>query len=87
LADSEAALAVSRSAERQARLAIGSPIGLGALQFRVSPSIGPALYPEDGQSGLTLIARADAAMYRAKQLGTPFEFFDPPTDSTTAARP
>ena len=60
------------------REAIESPIGLGALQFTITPSIGIALYPEHGMSGQTLIAHADAAMYRAKQLRSPCEFFEPP---------
>lgn len=58
--------------------AIGSPVGLGEKQFRVTPSIGIALYPEHGMSGPTLIAHADAAMYRAKKCGSAFEFFEPP---------
>ncbi|MGN6826929.1 GGDEF domain-containing protein [Paucibacter sp. M5-1] len=62
------------------REAIGSPVGLGATQFRVTPSIGIALYPEHGMSGPTLIAHADAAMYRAKNRGSAFEFFEPLTD-------
>jgi diguanylate cyclase (GGDEF)-like protein len=59
------------------REAIEAPIGLGALQFAITPSIGIALYPEHGTSGQALIAHADAAMYRAKQLRTPSEFFEP----------
>ena len=60
------------------RQAIESPIGLGELQFVITPSIGIALYPSDGTNGQTLIAHADAAMYRAKQLQSPCEFFAPP---------
>ncbi len=59
------------------RKAIEAPIGLGALQFAITPSIGIALYPDHGLSGPTLIARADAAMYRAKQSLSPCEFFEP----------
>lgn len=68
------------------REAIESPIHLGALQFVVTPSIGIALYPEHGTSGQTLIAHADAAMYRAKQLRSHFEFFEPPMASSVASR-
>ena len=56
--------------------AIEAPIGLGALQFVVTPSIGIALYPDHGTSGPMLIAHADAAMYRAKQLPSHCEFFE-----------
>lgn len=59
------------------REAIESPIALGALQFAIRPSIGIALYPDHGTSGQALIAHADAAMYRAKQLRSHCEFFEP----------
>lgn len=61
-----------------ARSALAQPIGLGALQLEITPSIGIAIYPDHGTSSDTLVAHADAAMYRAKQLGTPFEFFESP---------
>lgn len=37
--------------------------------FRVTLSIGVALYPQDGRQGPDLLARADKALYRAKQTG------------------
>lgn len=67
------------------RAAIESPIGLGALQFAITPSIGIALYPEHGTSGQTLIGHADAAMYRAKHRRSPCEFFEPAMASCVAA--
>ena len=69
----------------QVRAAIETPIGVDTLQFAITPSIGIALYPEHGTSGEMLITRADAAMYRAKQLRSPCEFFDPSTDSAPPA--
>ena len=65
--------------------AIERPIRLGSLQLVIKPSIGIALYPEHGLSGQTLIARADAAMYRAKQGGGLCEFFAPPPASGAEA--
>ena len=59
------------------RQAIETPIGVGELQFVITPSIGIALYPDDATNGQTLIEYADAAMYRAKQLRSPFEFYVP----------
>lgn len=67
------------------REAIESPIDVGALQFTITPSIGIALYPDHGTSGQTLIAHADAAMYRAKQLRSDCEFFEPPMASSVAS--
>lgn len=68
------------------RAAIGAPIGLGALQFAITPSIGIALYPDHGTSAQTLVEHADAAMYRAKQLRSPCEFFEPAMASDVTSR-
>jgi diguanylate cyclase (GGDEF)-like protein len=37
--------------------------------FHVSSSIGIALYPDDGEDAETLVKNADAALYRAKEMG------------------
>jgi len=52
--------------------AVGVPCLFGGQAFRLSVSIGISLYPDDGEDSDTLIASADAAMYRAKRnrLGT-----------------
>jgi predicted signal transduction protein with EAL and GGDEF domain len=46
-----------------------APVRIAAIDIHTSPSIGIALYPEDGTSIQALLARADAAMYSAKQGG------------------
>jgi diguanylate cyclase len=66
------------------RATIAHPIGLGTLQLAITPSIGIALYPDHGTSGDMLVANADAAMYRAKQLRTPCEFFEASVGSDVA---
>jgi|PlaIllAssembly_1097288.scaffolds.fasta_scaffold19694_2 diguanylate cyclase (GGDEF)-like protein len=69
------------------RSAIAEPIGLDALKFAITPSIGIALYPDHSSSADLLIAHADAAMYRAKQLRSPCEFFEAPSSPGAAAQP
>lgn len=45
-------------------------------QFVVTPSIGIALYPQDGSTGEELLMNADSAMYRAKSVGrNNFKFY------------
>ena len=58
--------------------AIAAPTGLNGDTVRVSASIGIAMYPDDGTDAVTLISRADDAMYRAKrQGGGAFEYASP----------
>jgi diguanylate cyclase (GGDEF)-like protein len=49
--------------------AVVRPMMLDGQEVRVSCSIGAAVYPRDGQDRDTLMMNADAAMYRAKELG------------------
>jgi diguanylate cyclase (GGDEF)-like protein len=45
------------------------PVQIAGVDIHVTPSIGVSMYPMDGTSIETLVARADAAMYCAKQRG------------------
>ncbi len=49
--------------------AVVRPVLLEGQEVQVSCSIGAAMYPRDGLDGGTLMMNADAAMYRAKELG------------------
>lgn len=49
--------------------AVDRPYRIGALELRVSFSIGIAVSPEDGDDEATLMRRADTAMYRVKHEG------------------
>ena len=61
---------------RGLRSAIGEPITLNGRGVRVTCSLGVATYPDDGPDAESLLANADAAMYRAKALGRDnFQFF------------
>lgn len=56
---------------------VGSPYLLGENQLYTTPSIGIALYPNDGDTADVLMKNADAAMYHAKNAGrNNFQFFD-----------
>lgn len=46
---------------------ISQPLIVDDLALTVEPSIGIAVYPDDGETGAELVANADAAMYRAKK--------------------
>lgn len=46
---------------------IAQPVSIADLELTIKTSIGIAIYPEHGASGAQLIAKADAAMYLAKQ--------------------
>ena len=53
------------------------PYQLQSREFYVSPSIGIALYPQDGADVQELLMSADAAMYRAKETGrNNYQFFN-----------
>jgi diguanylate cyclase (GGDEF)-like protein/PAS domain S-box-containing protein len=49
--------------------AIGEPLEAGGATISVTPSIGVAIYPEDGRNSDELIKHADTAMYHAKSRG------------------
>lgn len=63
LAGREELLARERAIERR----LGEPISWAERTLRVGVSIGAALAPEDGEDLATLLARADAEMYRRKR--------------------
>jgi diguanylate cyclase (GGDEF)-like protein/PAS domain S-box-containing protein len=56
--------------------AIAEPVNVGPRRVRPTGSIGVSVYPQDGADATTLLSNADAAMYRAKELGrNRFQFF------------
>jgi diguanylate cyclase (GGDEF)-like protein/PAS domain S-box-containing protein len=67
---------VISSTVRKIRAAIAEPIRLEGHELRVTSSLGVATYPNDGRDADTLLANADAAMYRAKDVGRDnFQFY------------
>ena len=55
---------------------IAQPVLIADREQTIKASIGIAIYPEHGASGKQLIAKADAAMYLAKQDARGVAFFD-----------
>jgi diguanylate cyclase len=68
-------------------LALRQPIQLASNSIVVTPSVGIALYPQDGSDAETLLRNADLAMYFAKRRapGT-FAFFDVSMNATALHR-
>ncbi|QDL91685.1 EAL domain-containing protein [Paroceanicella profunda] len=66
---------------------VDQPFSLGAVETRVSVSIGIAGFTGDAEDAETLMQRADLAMYQAKSAGrNTYAVFDPALDSTLRAR-
>ncbi|MGH8209817.1 MAG: putative bifunctional diguanylate cyclase/phosphodiesterase, partial [Steroidobacteraceae bacterium] len=60
------------------------PINIAGVEIRITPSVGIAFYPSDATCIESLIARADAAMYAAKQHGrNNIRYYAPGMDAVT----
>jgi diguanylate cyclase (GGDEF)-like protein len=58
------------------RVAVTEPVEVAGQAVQVSCSMGVVMYPRDGVDASTLLMNADAAMYRAKDLGSNnFQFY------------
>ena len=56
--------------------AIAQPLVIDGQELSITCSLGASFYPQDGADGETLLKNADAAMYRAKELGrNTFQFY------------
>lgn len=68
---------------------LGKAYAIQGNELRVTPSIGITLYPDDGEIDdvVKMINNADAAMYRAKQMGkNHYQFFDSELSSQLSRR-
>ncbi len=67
--------------------ALNQPVTLEGQEVTVTPSIGAALAPRDGSDAATLLRKADAAMYVAKERGrNGLAFYDPELDTDVQRR-
>lgn len=62
------------------------PFCIADHEFFVTPSIGVALYPDDGLVIDTLAKNADTAMYRAKEHGNNYQLYSPAMNSQAKER-
>jgi diguanylate cyclase (GGDEF)-like protein/PAS domain S-box-containing protein len=63
------------------------PYMLEDMPLHISPSMGIAVYPEDGDTASVLIKNADAAMYLAKEKGrNNYQFYTPVLNARTLDR-
>ena len=78
LVDQPKSLEIISATVQKISAGVASPICLEGHDLRVTGSIGIATYPNDGTEAGTLLANADAAMYRAKEIGHDnFQFCTP----------
>ncbi len=66
---------------------VSEPHFIAGHELQLTVSVGVSLYPEDGQDAQSLIARADAAMYHAKNTGrNRVGFYQPEMESPALGR-
>jgi diguanylate cyclase (GGDEF)-like protein/PAS domain S-box-containing protein len=66
---------------------LGLPYVFDGKELHSSPSIGIAIYPNDGEDGLTLMKNADTAMYHAKERGrNNVQYFTPAMNAAASER-
>ena len=68
LSNAISAVALARLTHRVAQV-VAKPILVADREVLVTCSLGYSVYPQDGLDGVTLLKRADAAMYSAKEGG------------------
>ncbi len=79
----DGASAVARKVLR----AMSEPFAIDGHELQISPSIGIAMYPDDGDSIDALFKSADMAMYAAKESGRAnYQFFTPDLNKRASER-
>ncbi|WP_265949600.1 EAL domain-containing protein [Dechloromonas sp. A34] len=65
---------------------VSAPLTVGGQEVVMTASIGISLYPDDGQDVSKLLRHADTAMYRAKQSGRDFCYYEAAMESALSDR-
>jgi diguanylate cyclase (GGDEF)-like protein len=82
----EQAVDAARVAEKVLAV-LREPLHLQGQELFATASIGISVYPADGTEGETLVKNADAAMYRAKELGRDgYQLFTPALNEVAVGR-
>lgn len=66
--------------------ALAAPFRINAMRLYVNASIGIAVFPDDGRDAVTLVQRADVAMYLAKRNQTRHALYQPAQDDYSLGR-
>jgi diguanylate cyclase (GGDEF)-like protein len=68
------------------RTALSAPLILHGVLLDIRASIGVAVYPDHGDDVISLLQRAEIAMYVAKDTRTALQVYDPSTDEHSTER-
>jgi diguanylate cyclase (GGDEF)-like protein len=79
-------LSAARSEAIRLQSVLASPIHVGGMDLRVGAVIGIAVYPEHGTDAVTLVQRADVAMYAAKRAPRGVLAYVPSMDAPSVRR-
>ncbi len=71
---------------RRVILAFAAPIEVRERDLHVGVSAGAAIFPDHGRDAESLTAHADAAMYRAKAVGSGYELFEESIEAEAVQR-
>jgi diguanylate cyclase (GGDEF)-like protein len=77
---------VVRGVAEKIQQTLSRPFVFMSKEMFVSTSIGIAICPDHGKDIGTLLKNADMAMYRAKELGSKYEFYEPHMEADVAKR-
>ena len=65
---------------------LSKPFVFMGKEIYINTSIGITLFPDDGQEISTLLKKADMAMYRAKEKGSKYQFYEEHMESRVSRR-
>jgi diguanylate cyclase (GGDEF)-like protein/PAS domain S-box-containing protein len=82
----ESDIAGAFAAAKMLRATLDVPLTIEGLRMPVGSSVGVSVYPANGDDPLTLLRRADIAMYAAKRSGTGVALYEEGSDLEGAAR-